>query len=297
MTDTGGLVHINPIVRRPTGRPIPVSVNYFPHRQCNYACVFCFHTNLSSTRLSLPRAQEGLRMLAAAGMKKLNISGGEPFLHAQFLGKLLRFAKEELQLEGTGVICNGSLVTQAWIDEYGDYLDFMGVSCDSFDEETNEAIGRRDGRGRRGMHWRKMNTVVNRHNWQEDMTYALEEIKPERWKVFQVLLLEGENVGPDALRNAQDVVITSEEFQAFLARHAKYNPVAEDNDAMENSYLLLDEEMRFLNCQGGRKRPGRSIFDVGVEAALDDAGWEPETFVDRGGIFDWGNPKPSSTDW
>ncbi|TFY71582.1 hypothetical protein EVG20_g1412 [Dentipellis fragilis] len=116
-------------------------------------------------------------------------------------------------------------------------------------------------------------------------------------QVFQVLLLEGENVGPDALRNAQDVVITSEEFQAFLARHAKYNPVAENNDAMENSYLLLDEEMRFLNCQGGRKRPGRSIFDVGVEAALDDAGWEPETFVDRGGIFDWGNPKPSSTDW
>ncbi|TFY52657.1 hypothetical protein EVG20_g10455 [Dentipellis fragilis] len=143
--------------RPPSDRsPIPVSVNYFPHRQCNYACVFCFHTNLSSTRLSLPRAQEGLRMLAAAGMKKLNISGGEPFLHAQFLGKLLRFAKEELQLEGTGVICNGSLVTQAWIDEYGDYLDFMGVSCDSFDEETNEAIGRRDGRGRQGMHWRKV---------------------------------------------------------------------------------------------------------------------------------------------
>ena len=62
-----------------------------------------------------------------------------------------------------------------------------------------------------------------------------------------MLLLEGENTGPGALRNADDLVISNEEFQRFLERHKAHNPVAEDNDAMENSYLLLDEEMRYIS--------------------------------------------------
>lgn len=66
-------------------------------------------------------------------------------------------------------------------------------------------------------------------------------------QVFQVLLLEGENKGPNALRNAQNMTITKAQFEAFLARHrAQKCLVPEDNDAMENSYLLLDEYMRYI---------------------------------------------------
>lgn len=39
------------------------------------------------------------------------------------------------------------------------------------------------------------------------------------WKVFQCLLIGGENSGEDALRNAESYVITEEEFQTFLQRH------------------------------------------------------------------------------
>jgi len=49
----------------------------------------------------------------------------------------------------------------------------------------------------------KLNTVVNKYNWEEDMNNEIDEIKPFRWKVFQVLLLEGENTGPNALRDAK----------------------------------------------------------------------------------------------
>ena len=63
-----------------------------------------------------------------------------------------------------------------------------------------------------------------------------------------MLLLEGENTGPNALRDARDLVISHEQFQAFLDRHASQKEqnrlVPEDNEAMEKSYLLLDEEMR-----------------------------------------------------
>ena len=41
---------------------------------------FCFHTAKTSYHLPLDEAKKGLAMLKEAGMKKVNFSGGEPFL-------------------------------------------------------------------------------------------------------------------------------------------------------------------------------------------------------------------------
>jgi radical S-adenosyl methionine domain-containing protein 2 len=97
--------------------------------------------------LSLEDAKRGLRMLQAAGMKKLNISGGEPFLQPEFIGAIFKFCKEELKLESCSVVNNGSKVTERWLDEYGRYLDVMALSCDSFDPEINIELGRSEGGG------------------------------------------------------------------------------------------------------------------------------------------------------
>jgi radical S-adenosyl methionine domain-containing protein 2 len=40
--------------------------------------------------------------------------------------------------------------------------------------------------------------------------------------------------------------------------------IPENNKDMKDSYLNLDEYMRFLNCQKGGKEPTLSILDVGV---------------------------------
>lgn len=39
------------------------------------------------------------------------------------------------------------------------------------------------------------------------------------FQVFQCLLIEGENSGEDALREAERFVISDKEFEAFLDRH------------------------------------------------------------------------------
>ena len=70
-----------------------------------------------------------------------------------------------------------------------------------------------------------------------------------REQVFQVLLLDGENTGNDtgSLRDARGLVITDEQFQAFLDRHKdQASLVPESNEVMKDSYLLLDEEMRYV---------------------------------------------------
>ena len=110
----------------------------------------------------------------------MNFSGGEPFIidKGNYLGEMVRFCKEDLDMDSVTVVTNGSKVmfeksicysyfklrnivvniiilpprihitliftkvTEAWMKEFGYWLDIMAVSCDSFDEEINKKIGR-----------------------------------------------------------------------------------------------------------------------------------------------------------
>ena len=280
----------------------PVSVNYFFSRVCNFSCGFCFHTPKSEFILSLSEAKSGLANLQSSGMLKINFSGGEPFLYAdRFLGPMVKFCKQDLQLESVSIVSNGSRIQRAWLEEYGPYVDILAISCDSFSQETNRRIGR--GTGGRNIEqlykirrWCqefeikfKINTVVNAFNWQEDMNERISALQPFRWKCFQVLIVKGENSGEEGdRRDARRFQITDEQFQSFIRRHCQQEClIPEDNKLMRNSYLLLDEKMRFLNCRDGGKNPTQSILEVGVEEALENSGFDPVLFQERGGIYDW----------
>lgn len=78
----------------------------------------------------------------------------------------------------------------------GDYLDILAISCDSFDEETNQLIGRAQGRKShldslyKIRNWCqqykvafKINSVINTFNVDEDMTESITQLGPVRWKV------------------------------------------------------------------------------------------------------------------
>lgn len=78
----------------------------------------------------------------------------------------------------------------------GDYLDILAISCDSFDEDTNQLIGRAQGKKShlenlyKIRRWCanykvafKINTVVNTFNVDEDMRDNIKMLDPVRWKV------------------------------------------------------------------------------------------------------------------
>lgn len=301
-------INLNKLMKK----TIPVSVNYHFTRQCNYSCGFCFHTAKTSYLLPSNVAKYGLTLLANSGMKKINFSGGEPFLQAEFMGELIKYCKCDLAWANISVsiVSNGSLIRENWMNCYGKYVDILAISCDSFDKTTNDIIGRRQGartdhvgKLKKVKKWCdyykiafKINTVVNTYNLNEDFTKTITELKPIRWKVFQCLLLEGENAGKDALRDAKPFYITDEEFNDFLKRHDKVdNMVPENNNDMCNSYLILDEYMQFLNCQGGKKIASKSLLDIGVDEALDRSGFDEKTFLKRGGVYVWS--KKDLLDW
>jgi radical S-adenosyl methionine domain-containing protein 2 len=247
-------------------------------------------------------------MLKAHGMEKINFSGGEPFLHKKKLGQLVRYCKEELQLDSVSIVSNGSLIDRKWMEEFGPYLDILAISCDSFDAEVLRSFGRCTKSGKTDhisqtkqvRDWCvefqvvfKMNTVVNAKNVHEDMIEFVRLLEPKRWKVFQALLLEGENVGENVTsRDSSGLTISDDAFQAYIERHRADPTVAkvivpESNVQMKDSYLILDEYMRLLNCTAGGKIPGRSIFEAGVAGALDEAGHDSAMFYERGGEYEW----------
>lgn len=234
-----------------------VSVNYHFTRKCNKTCKFCFHTEKSSHVATEEEMKHGLRLLKEAGMRKINFAGGEPFLYPKQLGWLYQYCKEVLALESVSIITNGTKVTKGWLDKYGQFVDVLGVSCDSFNEDTNEMIGRGTGENVtqlfRIRDWCrelkikfKLNTVVCKVNWQEDMVAIIQELQPFRWKCFQVLFVEDENDASSAdtamdkrKRDARDLLITTEQWQFFCERHQQLDSfVPESNDLMASSYLI-----------------------------------------------------------
>ncbi|KAK0626073.1 hypothetical protein B0T14DRAFT_543083 [Immersiella caudata] len=269
---------------------IPISINYHFTRRCNYTCGFCFHTASTSHMETPSRAKDALRLLAQAGMKKLNFAGGEPFLYPKFLGELIDFCKQDLHLESVSVVTNGSLIKESFLRKHGKNLDILAVSCDSFNEATNVRIGRGTGDQVKKLYqiaeWCakygilfKVNTVVNRLNHTEDMNVHLSELKPFRWKCFQVLIVEGENDTKQTLRNGHDFIISDEEFAQFC----------EAQGLMAKSYLILDEYLRFLDRTG--KQPSGSVLEVGVKKALESVFWDEDAFLERGGLYDWVKPE------
>ncbi|KAJ6463989.1 hypothetical protein C8R45DRAFT_770134, partial [Mycena sanguinolenta] len=295
----------------------PISVNYHFTRKCNKTCAFCFHTEKTSFVAPDADAQRGLCLLRDAGMRKINFAGGEPFLYPKKLAQLCRFCKEELGLESVSIITNGTRVTEGWMRANARWVDVLGVSCDSFDEATNVRIGRGSGENVKQLfrirEWCralgvkfKLNTVVCKYNWEQDMAETVELLAPFRWKVFQVLLVEGENDsgggGTDIAldkrkRDARKLLISDEQFGAFHARHEHLACfVPEPNSLMASSYLILDEYLCFLDKGSGCEKQSRSILDVGVQAALDEVRWDQDAFQARGGMYEWSKDVQDSED-
>jgi len=292
------IVTLNLLKMKKVEEKTPVtSVNYHFLRACNYSCKFCFHTYTNDDILPFEQIKVGLDMLANRGMKKMNFAGGEPFLAPKLLGQMVKYCKEDLHLDSVSIVSNGSKITEKWLKQYGEYVDIIALSCDSFDDEINKTLGRGKGTHIKSMKEAasfikkygikfKLNSVICSLNWEENMKTHITELEPFRWKVFQVLPITGENKGEKAKRNVTDLLISSEQFEAFKKRHSSVScMVPEDNSLMQNSYLLLDENMCFLNCTSGAKVPSKSILAVGVDEALIEAGFNTKEFEERGGLY------------
>ncbi|MBL9141806.1 MAG: viperin family antiviral radical SAM protein, partial [Phycisphaerae bacterium] len=200
---------------------LPPAVNFHLWKPCNLRCTYCFATFHDDARLQAVKggASESdclliLDQLRAAGVEKINFVGGEPTL-CPHLPSLLEHSRA-LGLV-VSIVSNGARLA-AVLDKAPGCVDWVGLSVDSADEVIQAALGR--GRGyvakslatfallhQLGIRC-KLNTVVTSLNWQEDMTNFVLQARPERWKVFQVLPVAGQNDG-----KVEPLLITPTQFE------------------------------------------------------------------------------------
>ena len=134
----------------------------------------------------------------------------------------------------------------------------------------------------------KINSVINAFNVDEDMAENIIQLNPIRWKIFQCMLLDGENHGNKALRNVDSFLISDEQFKGFIGRHSHVAQlVPESSDMMKRSYIIVDEYFRFLDNGTGRMVPSEPILEVGVKAAFRYSGFVEKKYLDRGGRYNW----------
>ena len=268
-------------------------------------CRFCFATfqdvgqeDLTDGHLPRKESLAVVEALAKAGFDKINFAGGEPIL-CPWLPDLIRRAKE-LEFT-TSIVTNGSFVTWEWLDHVDDCLDWAAVSIDTVDPEALNRMGRTTRVGplseadylrvmdilnQRGIRL-KINTVVTRINFNEELAGFIAKARPERWKLLQVLPVRGQNDGL-----VDNLVITSEEFARYVARNRYVESrgivvVPENNDLMTGSYVMVDPAGRFFDNVAGTHVYSRPINQVGVDTALREVSVDTDKFRLRDGVYEW----------
>lgn len=272
-------------------------------------CKFCFaifqdvtHSILPKGHLPKEQALEVVLQLAEIGFEKITFAGGEPTL-CPWLPDLIKTAKQAGLT--TMIVTNGSKLTDSFLQDNKQYLDWIAISVDSLKDETNFATGRAisdkkvlssddyfslvDKIKQHG-YGLKINTVVTRYNFSENMSEFIRYAKPIRWKVLQVLPIIGQND-----LKIDDLKISVEEFQFFLDTHADIYDctciVPESNEQMRGSYAMVDPAGRFFDNTEGTHNYSKPILEIGARLAIQQVNYDFSKFVLRGGIYNWFNPK------
>lgn len=259
-------------------------------KPCNMKCKFCYATfediNIVK-QLSLKDACIIINKLQKSGLQKITFAGGEPLLY-KYIKEVIIYAKE-IGLT-TSIITNGSMLNKDFLKEMQLHLDWIGISIDSINNETNKNIGRTSKTVynyyelidliKKYNYKLKINTVVNRFNENESMQSFIEYANPSRWKIFDTLKVEGQN-------DIQFEEIKSNNFQNFISNHNHHSMVVENNTDMTGSYLLIDPQGRLFENSKGKHTYSNSIINNDFKECLTQISLNRESFIKRGGIYNW----------
>lgn len=268
------------------------SVNWHVTMNCNYRCRFCFYKNMKGEFKHLEKARNKLEVLKAKGIEKINFAGGEPLLYKN-LSHLMKMAKEMGFV--VSIVTNAFLLNENNLREMRGYVDWVGISVDSADEEIEKQLGR--GYGNHVEHVRricglvhenkmglKINTTVTSLNYSEDMRPFISSLSPDRWKIFQILPMRGQN--DDAL----DLLLTDDEFEMFrsinggLMLNNGTAPTFESAADMLDSYFIIGSDGNILLSRGNQRStiPFEELDHLELTDLVD-----AEKYVERGGDYEY----------
>jgi len=287
-----------------------IVINYHINSQCNFHCIHCFskwekkerfnelHLNIKHLEIMLSdvynffktNSHQQLNIGYRNDKIRLNIVGGEPLLLKNF-GDIVSIANKIGY--NVGIVTNGSLIDEAFIRSYSQYLSIIGLSIDATDKTIMRQVGRSTKNGNvvnlkklishinmaRKINSEikiKVNTVVNQSNVNHHIDNFIQKISPDKWKIIKVLPLF-------TFTNA----ITDEQFEIFINNHQQYKSImsVEKNYDMIASYIMIDPFGRFFdNSMWERSNQyiySAPIMDTGAANAFRQIQFDVQKFDQR----------------
>ena len=113
----------------------------------------------------------------------------------------------------------------------------------------------------------------------------------QRWKIFQVLKIDGENDG-----RVEALLVSESQFDQYIGRHTEslrtssIQVVPENNDAMLGTYAMIDALGRvYTNKHGFYLYSKGTVQSDGFTSCWSEVspGFSHEAFNARGGEWDW----------
>lgn len=191
---------------------------------CNIKCRHCF-IEAEDGRSFLPQVKIRQYLNEYAKIKpngKILLTGGEPFLHPDF-GEIISYGfKKGLKIS---INTNGTLLTETWLENYGQMIYGLQISIDGFNSKIHDNIR---GKGNFQKSWRMVKTSA--------------EILPEN-----VMLRLSVSVFPDNVEHLKGCMLGALELVDPSRRIAiVLNPVAplgRAEESQSSSYAMISEEL------------------------------------------------------
>ena len=121
------------VVKNRMGFQEPVSVTFSISTVCNLNCSYCYLQDSSETGMSTEKIKKMLEALSESGIKRINLTGGEPLLRED-IAEIVNFASEKGM--SVSLCSNGELPEK--LEELGN-LDILQLSLDG-GKETHESL-------------------------------------------------------------------------------------------------------------------------------------------------------------
>lgn len=227
----------------------PNVINFHFIDYCNYSCKYCF-VKKESKMLSLEKVKLIINNIKRYFEKnhlegRINLVGGEIFL-CPYLQEIIDYIYS-LNIK-ISIVTNGSLLTEQFILLNKEKLDTIGISIDSLNNEINLNIGRCcNGKVleynkliricsliKENKIKLKINLCISKLNYEDDIISLLEIIKPDRFKILQMTIIQGIN------NDCKSLCISEKTFLDCIRKYEKFNPIIESSMDLKSSYVMID---------------------------------------------------------
>lgn len=224
--------------------------NFHLTDSCNFRCKFCFvkkgfkPLSFSTAKIIVDRVKEYFDEKGITD-GRINIAGGEPLVSG-YIQELIDY----IYSKGirVSIITNGYLLDEKFITNNKNKVEKIGISIDSINDNTNIELGRCDSKGRvydyeslvkncmlikqYGIEL-KINVVASKINYNEDIIQLLDDVKPDRFKILQMIPITD---------YAKENALTDEEFANYCKKYDGYLTVYENQCHICNAYIIIDSE-------------------------------------------------------